>query len=75
MKRTKAGRLLSFLMSVLLVISAAVPVQAATARATTMKLEKMVGSVSVKTQSGSARKISEGMRLYNGNTVKTAKAS
>ena len=75
MKRTKAGRLLSFLMSVLLVISAAVPVQAATARATTMKLEKTVGSVSVKTQSGSARKISEGMRLYNGNTVKTAKAS
>lgn len=51
------------------------PASAATARATTMKLEKTEGTVTLKTQNGSARKISNGMRLYNGNTLKTEKYS
>ena len=51
------------------------PASAATARATTMKLEKTEGTVSLKTQNGSARKITNGMRLYNGNTLATGKYS
>ena len=55
--------------------SAAVPASAATARATTMQLEKTEGTVTLKTQNGSTRKITKGMRLYNGNTLSTAKYS
>lgn len=51
------------------------PASAATARATTMKLEKTQGTVTLKTQNGSALKITKGMRLYNGNTLATAKYS
>ena len=40
-------------------------------RATTMKLEKTTGTVTLKTQNGTARKITGGMRLYNGNTLQT----
>lgn len=56
----------------ILAVSMAIPVSAATARATTMRLEKTEGTVTLKTQNGTARTISNGMRLYNGNTLATA---
>ena len=49
--------------------------QAATARATTMKLDSFKGSVTVKTMNGSQRKASKGMRLLNGYEVSTADGS
>ena len=72
-KQKKKGRIILSLMLVLfLITSANSSAFAATARATTMKLEKTEGTVKVKTQNGAARKISNGMRLYNGNSVETA---
>ena len=75
MKKKGARRILSLMMAVMLVGSTCSPAYAATARATTMKLTKTVGTVTVKTQSGTKRKISRGMRLYSGNSVETGKAS
>lgn len=49
--------------------------QAATARATTMKLDSFKGSVTVKTMNGSQRKASKGMRLLNGYEISTGKNS
>ena len=63
------------LMSSAMILTLVTPASAATARATTMKLEKTEGTVTLKTQNGSARKITTGMRLYNGNTLETAKYS
>lgn len=54
-----------------MVLTSVAPAFAATARATTMKLEKTEGTVSLKTQNGTARRITSGMRLYNGNTLET----
>lgn len=62
-------------MVLLLAGSTCTPVYAATARATTMKLTQTEGTVKVKTQNGTTRKISLGMRLYNGNSVETGKES
>ena len=63
------------LLACALVVMPVAPAKAATARATTMKLEKTEGTVTLKTQNGSARKITKGMRLLNGNTLKTEKYS
>ena len=63
------------LLACALVVMPVAPAKAATARATTMKLEKTEGTVTLKTQNGSARKITRGMRLLNGNTLKTEKYS
>lgn len=72
----KKGRIILSLMLVLFLITSANSMAfAATARATTMKLEKTEGTVKVKTQNGADRKISNGMRLYNGNSVETAMGS
>ena len=63
------------LMSSAMILTLVTPASAATARATTMKLEKTEGTVTLKTQNGSERKITTGMRLYNGNALETAKYS
>ena len=68
-------RVLCVLMACVLMLAPATPVSAATARATTMKLEKKVGAVTLKTQSGTSLRITDGMRLYNGNSLATGKYS
>lgn len=67
--------LMAVSMICIMMASAITPTFAATARATTMKLEKAEGQVTLKTQNGSVRKITNGMRLLNGHTLATAKAS
>lgn len=67
--------LMAVSMICIMTASAITPTFAATARATTMKLEKTEGQVTLKTQNGSVRKITNGMRLLNGHTLATAKAS
>lgn len=73
-KRT-ARILTSVAVACVLAALAVVPSFAATARATTMKLEKTEGTATLKTQNGTARKISNGMHLYSGNTLATAASS
>lgn len=51
------------------------PVQAETARATTMRLESTEGDVSLENQNGTILSISEGMKLLNGNALETQAAS
>ena len=68
-------RVLCVLMACVLMLAPATPASAATARATTMKLEKKVGAVTLKTQSGTSLRITDGMRLYNGNSLATGKYS
>ncbi len=58
-----------------LAASGTMPARAATARATTMRLEKAEGRVTLTTVSGSSRRITEAMRLYNGNTLSTGAKS
>lgn len=72
----KAVRILaSAAMACMLAMTAVMPASAATARATTMKLEKTEGTATLKTQNGTARKITTGMRLFSGNTLATAASS
>ena len=76
--RFRTARLKSImcaLLSCAMIMVSVAPASAATARATTMKLEKTQGTVTLKTQNGSARKITKGMRLYNGNTSPERKAT
>lgn len=74
-KAKNVKRVLCAVLACALTMMPVTPASAATARATTMKLEKTEGTVSLKTQNGSARKITNGMRLYNGNTLATGKHS
>lgn len=75
-KRTiRTKKIWSMLVAAVLIVSAVTPVVAATARATTMKLEKTEGTVTLKTQNGTSRKPTNGMRLLNGNTLETAASS
>lgn len=74
-KKINLKAIVCALMSSAMILTLVTPASAATARATTMKLEKTEGTVTLKTQNGSARKITKGMRLYNGNTLATAKYS
>lgn len=74
-KKINLKAIVCALMSSAMILTLVTPASAATARATTMKLEKTEGTVTLKTQNGSARKITKGMRLYNGNTLSTAKYS
>lgn len=74
-KKCKTARVCSMILAFLMVCCPCSPVSAATARATTMKLESTTGTVTLKSQNGAARKITKGMRLYNGNTIETAASS
>ena len=75
LSKARFKRMLCAMLSGAMILASVSPAFAATARATTMKLEKTEGTVTLKTQNGSARKITTGMRLYNGNTLETAKYS
>lgn len=75
LKKVNLKRVLCALLASAMVVVPVTPASAATARATTMELEKAEGSVTLKTQNGSARKITNGMRLYNGNALSTASSS
>lgn len=75
-KRTiRTKKIWSMLLAAALIVSVVTPAAAATARATTMKLEKTEGTVTLKTQNGASRKPTNGMRLLNGNTLATAASS
>ena len=63
LKKVNLKRVLCALLASAMVVVPVTPASAATARATTMKLEKAEGSVTLKTQNGSARKITNGRRL------------
>ena len=67
-------RMLSILMSFLLLWSLALPAAAAETAAT-LRLEKTEGTVSVSNASGKSVTITKGMRLYSGYTISTEKDS
>ena len=67
-------RMLSILMSFLLLRSLALPAAAAETAAT-LRLEKTEGTVSVSNASGKSVTITKGMRLYSGYTISTEKDS
>ncbi len=68
-------RLASAALVLLLLLCAAESALADTAAATTMKLEAVTGTVTVKNASGVAQTVRDGMRLYNGYSLSTAAAS
>ncbi len=74
-KRALGKKIFCLMTAATLLFTTVVPTSAASARATTMKLSKKEGTVTLKTQSGTALRITEGMRLYNGNTISTASNS
>ena len=75
LQKGNVKRILCGLLACILLLAPVTPASAATARATTMKLEKKEGTVTLKTQSGTSLRITNGMRLYNGNSLATGKDS
>lgn len=75
LQKGNVKRILCALLACILFLTPVTPASAATARATTMKLEKKEGTVTLKTQSGTALRITNGMRLYNGNFLSTGNSS
>ena len=76
-RKLKIQRFFALVMVMFLVI-ANIPseaARAATARATTMRLDSYTGTVSVHTMNGMSRKAAKGMRLLNGYEVGTSAAS
>jgi hypothetical protein len=59
------------ILTVILMLCFALPVQAANAKATTLRLEKTEGTVKVEGKSGKAVSLFEGMKLYSGYSVGT----
>ena len=51
------------------------PVDAATAKGTTLRLEATEGTVTLKNAQGTAKSIKEGMKLYKGDVTTTAAKS
>lgn len=75
-KRETLKRAYSVLLAFVLVFGMCTTAYGAVARATTMRLAATTGSrVTLKTISGSKRKITKNMRLYNGNVVETGAGS
>ena len=75
-RRGNLKRMLCVLVACTLVLGMCVTVYGAVARATTMRLAATTGSrVTLKTISGSTRRITKGMRLYNGNVIETGTGS
>ncbi|MBR4210777.1 MAG: FecR domain-containing protein, partial [Oscillibacter sp.] len=68
-------RLASAALVLVLLLCASESAFADTAAATTMKLEAVTGTVTVKNASGVAQTVRDGMRLYNGYSLSTAAAS
>ena len=78
MERKLKLQRLSALVMVMFLVIANIPsevISAATARATTMRLDSYTGKITVNTMNGSSRKASKGMRLLNGYEVGTSAAS
>ena len=75
LQKGNVKRILCALLACTLFLTPVTPASAATARATTMKLEKKEGTVTLKTQSGTSLRITNGMRLYNGNFLSTGNSS
>ena len=68
-------RIASVALMIIFLVCGAESALADTAAATTMKLEAVTGTVTVKNASGMAQTVRAGMRLYNGYTLSTAAAS
>ena len=68
-------RIASVALIIIFLICGAESALADTAAATTMKLEAVTGTVTVKNASGVAQTVRAGMRLYNGYTLSTDAAS
>ena len=68
-------RIASVALTILLILCVTESAFADAATATTMKLEAVTGTVTVKNASGVAQTVRDGMRLYNGYAVSTAAAS
>ena len=68
-------RIASVALTILLIFCVTESALADSAAATTMKLEAVTGTVTVKNASGVAQTVRDGMRLYNGYTLSTAAAS
>ena len=64
-------RLLTLILALVLLIGLAMPASAAKARAATMRLEVVEGSVTVKDAGGVELVFSKDMRLYSGYSVST----
>lgn len=75
-KKGNPKRMLCVLLACTLVIGMCVTVYGAVARATTMRLAATSGTrVTLKTLNGTTRRITNGMRLYNGNIIETGSGS
>ena len=64
-------KLLTILLSLLLLLGLAVSASAATAKAVTMRVELVEGSVTIKNASGVTLEFFEGMQLHSGYSVET----
>lgn len=69
------NRILSFVLAVLIMLMPMTAYAADSAKASTLRLEKTEGSVSLSNKNGKTLTIKEGAKLYNGNTVTTSAKS
>ena len=68
-------KIMALILSLLLLLGLAMPAAAATAKATTMRLQVVEGTVTVLDASGVNQTFNAGMRLYSGYSIATADAS
>lgn len=68
-------RILSIVMTLVLLWGLTMPATAAAAVGTTLRLEKTEGTVTVESASGKSLSLRNGMRLYSGTKIKTSEGS
>ena len=68
-------RILSIVMTLVLLWELTMPAAAAAAVGTTLRLEKTEGTVTVESASGKSLSLRNGMRLYSGTKIKTSEGS
>lgn len=68
-------RILSIIMTLVLLWGLTMPAAAAAAVGTTLRLEKTEGTVTVESASGKSLSLRNGMRLYSGTKIKTSEGS
>ncbi len=68
-------KIMALILSLLLLLGLAMPAAAATAKATTMRLQVVEGTVTVLDASGVNQTFNAGMRLYSGYSIATADGS
>ena len=71
MEESSMRKLLTILLSLLLLPGLAMSASAATAKAVTMRVELVEGSVTIKDASGVTLEFFEGMQLHSGYSVET----